>query len=40
LILLDQLRTLDKGRLVRRLGNVDGGTLTLALATLREMFEE
>jgi mRNA interferase MazF len=40
LILLDQLRTLDKRRLVRRLGNVDGGTLTLALATLREMFEE
>jgi mRNA interferase MazF len=40
LILLDQLRTLDKQRLVRRLGAVGGGTLTLALAGLREMFEE
>lgn len=40
LILLDQLRTLDKLRLVRRLGAVDAGTLSLALAALREMFEE
>jgi mRNA interferase MazF len=40
LILLDQLRTLDKQRLVRRLGAVDAGTLSMALAALREMFEE
>jgi mRNA interferase MazF len=40
LILLDQLRTLDKLRLVRRLGVVTGNTLRLALAALREMFEE
>lgn len=40
LILLDQLRTLDKQRLVRRLGNVDRGTLIQTLAVLREMFEE
>ena len=40
LILLDQLRTLDKQRLVRRLGVVTGATLRLALAALREMFEE
>ncbi len=40
LILLDQLRTLDKLRLVRRLGAIDGTTLNLALAVLREMFEE
>ena len=40
LILLDQLRTLDKQRLVRRLGVVDAGTLRMTLATLREMFEE
>lgn len=40
LILLDQLRTLDKQRLVRCLGSVDSGTLTLTLAVLREMFEE
>ncbi len=40
LILLDQLRTLDKQRLVRRLGNVSARTLTVTLAALREMFEE
>ena len=40
LILLDQLRTLDRLRLVRRLGTVDAKTLSLTLATLREMFEE
>jgi mRNA interferase MazF len=40
LILLDQLRTLDKQRLVRRLGTVPGTTLRLTLAALREMFEE
>jgi len=40
LILLDQLRTLDKQRLVRRLGAVGGGTPALTLAGLREMFEE
>jgi mRNA interferase MazF len=40
LILLDQLRTLDKLRLVRRLGAVDAKALSLTLATLREMFEE
>jgi mRNA interferase MazF len=40
LILLDQVRTLDKRRLVRRLGAVSRATLTAALATLRELFEE
>ncbi len=40
LILLDQMRTLDKQRLVRRLAAVTGATLRLTLATLREMFEE
>lgn len=40
LTLLDQLRTLDKLRLARRLGAIDGMTLNLALAALREMFEE
>jgi mRNA interferase MazF len=39
-ILLDQMRTLDKQRLVRRLGAVTGETLRLILATLREMFDE
>jgi mRNA interferase MazF len=40
LILLDQLRTLDKRQLVNRLGAITGGTLRLTLAALREMFEE
>jgi mRNA interferase MazF len=40
LILLDQLRTLDRQRLVRRLGALSVGTLHLTLAALREMFEE
>ena len=40
LILLDQMRTLDKQRLVRRLGTIGQATLGQTLATLREMFEE
>ena len=40
LILLDQLRVLDKQRLVRRLGAVEDRVLGLVLAALREMFEE
>ncbi len=40
LILLDQLRTLDKQRLVRRLGAVQRATLRATLARLRDMFAE
>ncbi|HEX3865043.1 MAG TPA: type II toxin-antitoxin system PemK/MazF family toxin [Stellaceae bacterium] len=40
LILLDQLRTLDRQRLVRRLGAVSAGSLRATLAALREMFAE
>lgn len=40
LILLDQLQTLDKRRLRRRLGAVDGRVLTETLATLREVFAD
>ena len=40
LILLDQVRTLDKTRLIRRLGLVSKPTLTTTLAVLRELFEE
>jgi mRNA interferase MazF len=40
LILLDQIRTLDKQRLVRRLSAVSPRTLRASLAALREMFEE
>jgi len=40
LILLDQMRTLDRQRMVRRLGAVTAATLPRALVALREMFEE
>ena len=40
LILLDQIRTLDRSRLVRRLGAVSAQTLRITLATLREIFDE
>jgi mRNA interferase MazF len=39
LILLDQIRTLDKTRLIRRLGAVQDTTLQATLAVLRELFE-
>jgi mRNA interferase MazF len=39
LILLDQIRALDRTRLVRRLGAATGPTLAQALAVLRELFE-
>jgi mRNA interferase MazF len=40
LILLDQMRTVDKSRLVRRLGRIRADILTATLATLRELFED
>jgi len=39
-ILLEQIRALDKRRLIRRLGTIGRDTLSHTLATLREMFEE
>jgi mRNA interferase MazF len=39
LILLDQIRTLDKVRLVRRLGRAGEATVLATLRTLREVFE-
>lgn len=39
LIVLDQIRTLDKVRLVQRLGALDDRTLGQTLKALREMFE-
>ncbi len=39
-IVLDQLRTVDTGRLVRRLGKLSAATLHRVLATLQEMFAE
>ena len=38
-IVLDQVRTVDGHRLVRRLGKVHGSTLKKVLEILREMFE-
>jgi mRNA interferase MazF len=40
LILLDQVRAVDKVRLVRRVGGVPENTLWQTLATLREVFAD
>ena len=40
LVLLDQIRALDKIRLTRRLGSVTAKTLSATLATLQEVFAE
>jgi mRNA interferase MazF len=40
LILIDQIRTIDKLRLVQRKGELTKKTLTQTLETLRETFEE
>ena len=39
-VVLDQLRTVDKKRLVKRLGRIDKNTQRSVLATLGEMFAE
>jgi len=38
LIVLDQIRTVDKVRLVKRLGALHGRTLSAVLTTLQEVF--
>jgi mRNA interferase MazF len=40
LILLDQMRAVDKARLAKRLGAVSAKTLTSTLSTLQEVFAE
>lgn len=40
LILLDQIRTVDKARLDKKMGTVSTKTLTAALNTLQEVFAE
>lgn len=40
LVLLDQIRTVDKQRLVERLGTVAEPVLIATLDTLREMFQQ
>lgn len=37
-IVLDQIRTVDKTRLAKRLGKLDGPTASRTLAVLQEMF--
>lgn len=39
-VVLDQIRTVDKRRLVRKLGHMDESTQVSVLATLAEMFAE
>jgi mRNA interferase MazF len=38
LLLLDQIRTLDKTRLIRRAGAIDASILDTTLVTLQRMF--
>jgi len=38
LVLLDQIRTIDKTRLVKKLGAIPANTLSVALRTLQEVF--
>jgi len=39
-VVLDQIRTVDKSRLVKRLGKLDQSTSETVLSTLNEMFAE
>jgi mRNA interferase MazF len=39
-IVLDQIRTIDRARLIRRLGRVSAKSLAEALSVLQEMFTE
>ena len=39
-VVLDQLRTVDKARLVKRLGRLDAAVSEAVLTTLAELFEE
>lgn len=39
-LVLDQVRTVDKARLVKRLGKLDANTAAKTLAVLQEMFSE
>ena len=39
-VVLDQLRAVDRSRLVKRLGVLEPGTVSRGLAVLREMFED
>lgn len=38
-VVLDQIRTVDRARLIRRLGRVDGRTAAAVLSVLQEIFQ-
>jgi mRNA interferase MazF len=38
-VVLDQIRTVDRARLVKKLGRLDAKTAAVVFAVLREMFE-
>ena len=38
-VVLDQVRTVDQSRLVKKLGRIDASTATAVLEVLRDMFE-
>ncbi len=38
-VVLDQIRSVDRSRLVKKLGRIDANTATAVLDVLREMFE-
>jgi mRNA interferase MazF len=38
LVVLDQIRAVDRSRLIKRLGRIDGKTATAVLDVLQEMF--
>lgn len=40
LILPDQMRTVDKSRLVKRLGKIDAATLSMVITVLGKMFQD
>jgi mRNA interferase MazF len=40
LVVLDQIRTVDKRRLIRRLGEINPNILAQVMRALRDMFEE
>lgn len=40
LVVLDQLRTVDQQRLVKKIGEIEGTAATQVLRLLKEMFEE
>jgi mRNA interferase MazF len=40
LLLADQLRTADRSRLIQKVGQIEANTLSAALGTLRDMFED